>query len=77
MTCDLCSSPLVEREVSYATELDGKWIIIERVPAKVCPQCGEKLFSASQVERLQQIAREQQAPCRIVETPVFDFASSR
>lgn len=77
MTCDLCGSPLVEQEVTYSVELDGKWVIIEHVPAKVCPQCGERLFSAGTVERLQRIAWEQKAPRRTLATPVFDFASSR
>jgi len=74
MTCDLCGSPLVEQEVTYAIELDGRWIIIEHVPAKVCPQCGEKLFSADTVKRLQRIAWDQKNPSKILETPVFDFA---
>jgi YgiT-type zinc finger domain-containing protein len=77
VVCDLCSSPLAEREVTYTIELDGKWIIIEHVPAKVCPQCGERLFSADTVERLQRTAWEQKAPCRVLGIPVFDFASSR
>ena len=54
--CDLCGSPLIEQEVTYAIELDGKWVIIEHVPAGVCPQCGEKLFAPDTAERLQQIA---------------------
>jgi YgiT-type zinc finger domain-containing protein len=74
MTCDLCGAPLVEQEVTYAVELDGQWIIIEHVPARVCPQCGERLYSPDTVERLHQIAWEQKAPSRILETPVFDFA---
>ncbi len=77
MTCDLCRSPLIEQEVTYAVELDGTWIIVEHVPSKVCPQCGERLFSPETVERLQRIAWDQQAPSRILETPVFDFAGSK
>ncbi len=75
MTCDLCGAPLTELEVTYTTELDGKWIIIEHVPARVCPQCGERLFSADTVDKLQRIAWAQKEPGRILETPVFDFAS--
>jgi hypothetical protein len=54
-------------------ELDGQWVIIEHVPSKVCPQCGEKLFTPETVERLQQIAWEGKRPVRALETPVFDF----
>ena len=74
MTGDLCGSPLVEQCVTYAVEAAGKWIIIEHVPARVCPQCGEQLFSPETVERLQQIAWERKHPCRVEQTPIFDFA---
>ena len=76
MTCDLCGAPVTEQEVTYTAELDGKWIIIEHVPASVCSQCGAKLFSADTVDRLQKIAWAQKEPCRILETPVFDFAGN-
>ena len=76
MSCDLCGSKVVEEKVTYSVELDGKWIIIEGVPAKVCAQCGEKLFSPKTVERLQKIAWSQEKPRRTVETPVFDFTLS-
>ena len=77
MSCDLCGSPLVEQEVTYSVEVDGKWVIIEHVPAKVCPQCGERLFAPDTVQRLQRIAWEGKIPSRVLTTPVFDFASSR
>jgi YgiT-type zinc finger domain-containing protein len=61
--------------VTYNIELDGKWVIIEHVPAKVCIQCGERLFAPDTVDRLQRTAWEQKNPCRVLETPVFDFAA--
>jgi YgiT-type zinc finger domain-containing protein len=64
---------LLEKQVTYSVELDGKWIIVEHVPAKVCTQCGERLFAPGMVERLQRTAWEQRKPCRVLETPVFDF----
>jgi YgiT-type zinc finger domain-containing protein len=76
VTCDHCGSPLIEEEVTCTIEVDGQWVIIEHVPAKVCPQCGEKLFSPETVERLQQIAWGRKKPQRVVQTPVFDFAAS-
>ena len=76
MVCDLCGSSLMQQEVTYTIEVDSQWVIIENVPARVCPQCGERLFSLETVERLQQIAWGQKKPQRVVQTPVFDFASS-
>lgn len=76
MTCDLCRSSLIEQDVTYTVEADGHLVIIEHVPAKVCPQCGERLFSPDTVERLQQLAWGRKKPQRVVQTPVFDFSTS-
>ena len=76
MNCDLCGSKVMEQKVTYSIELDGKWIIIEGVPAKVCTQCGERLYAPETVERLQNIAWSQEKPKRTVETPVFEFTAS-
>ncbi|MDQ3253574.1 MAG: hypothetical protein M3R15_06660 [Acidobacteriota bacterium] len=55
--------------------MDGKFFIIENVPARVSEETGEQLFSPDTVERLQQIIREQQQPKRVIETPVYEFAA--
>src|SRR5437870_280457 len=51
--------------------------VIEHVPARVCRETGERLFTPETVERLQQIIWEQRKPTRVVETPVFEFASAQ
>jgi YgiT-type zinc finger domain-containing protein len=66
---------LVEQKVTYTLELDGKFIVIENVPARVCLETGERLFSPETVERLQQTVWEQKEPVRVIETPVFEFAA--
>jgi YgiT-type zinc finger domain-containing protein len=68
--------PVIEQEVTYTIEVDDQWVIVEHVPARVCPQCGERLFAPETVERLQQIAWGRKQPQRLVQTPVFDFVSS-
>jgi YgiT-type zinc finger domain-containing protein len=64
---------LVEQNVTYTLEVGGKFIIIENVPARVCLETGERLFSPETVERLQQTIWEQRKPVRMIETPVFEF----
>ena len=66
---------LVEQKVTYTLELDGKFIVIENVPARVCLETGERLFSPETVERLQQTVWEQKEPVRVIETPVFEFVA--
>lgn len=65
----------VERRVTYTLEKDGKFYLIENVPARVCLETGEQLFSPETVERLQQIIWEQQRPKRVIETPVYEFTA--
>jgi YgiT-type zinc finger domain-containing protein len=69
------SETFVERQVTYTIEVDGKFIIIENVPARVCLETGERFFAPETVERLQQTVWEQKEPDRVIETPVFEFAA--
>jgi YgiT-type zinc finger domain-containing protein len=66
---------LVEQRVTYTIELDGKFIIVENVPARVCLETGERFFAPETVERLQQTVWEDRRPQRVIETPVFEFAT--
>ena len=63
-----------EQKVNYVLEMDGKFIIVQNVPARVCVETGERFFSPQTVERLQQLIWEQRKPTRVIETPVFEFA---
>ncbi|HLA05882.1 MAG TPA: YgiT-type zinc finger protein [Anaerolineales bacterium] len=64
----------VPAKVTYTIEVDGRLIVIEHVPARVCIETGEQLFSAEAVERIQQLILNKQKPVRIMEVPVFEFA---
>ena len=65
----------VERQVTYTIEIDGKFVIIENVPARVSLETGERLFSPETVERLQQTVWGERKPDRVIETPVFEYAA--
>jgi YgiT-type zinc finger domain-containing protein len=64
-----------EQKVTYVLEQQGKVLIIENVPARVCQETGERLFAPETVVRLQHIVWEQRQPSRIIETPVFEFVA--
>ena len=63
----------IETKITYTLEVNGKFIIIENVPAKVSIETGEHLFSPETVEKLQQTIWGDQKPSRVIETPVFEF----
>lgn len=55
MKCDLCGGKAERKLVDYTLFYEEHWIGVENVPAKVCQQCGEKLFEPKTVEHLQKI----------------------
>lgn len=66
---------MIEEKVNYTLEINGKFIIIENVPARVCLETGERFFSPDTVELLQQIVWENRKPNRVIETPVIEFTA--
>jgi YgiT-type zinc finger domain-containing protein len=64
-----------DRQVTYTVETDGRIIVIEHVPARVCIQTGEQFFSPQTVERIHAIISGQAKPARTMQTPVYDFAA--
>jgi YgiT-type zinc finger domain-containing protein len=64
-----------ERQVTYTVEAEGRIIVIEHVPARVCVETGEQFFSPQTVERIHAIVRGGGKPARTVQTPVYEFAA--
>ena len=62
-----------DRRVTYTQELEGRFVIAEGVPARVCRETGETLFSPETVDQLQRLVRGHLRPARMVETPVYEF----
>ena len=44
--CHACGEQMQEKRIKQDFWLKGKLIVIESVPAGVCPQCGEKIVRA-------------------------------
>jgi hypothetical protein len=74
MPVDASEEGFVEQEVTYTLEFQGRFIIIEHVPARVSLQTGERFFSPATVEQLQRIVWEGKTPSRVIETPVFEYS---
>jgi YgiT-type zinc finger domain-containing protein len=75
MRSDELKETMVEQKITYTLERDGQFFIIENVPARVCLETGEQLFTPETVEQLQRIIWERKEPKRVIETPVYEFAA--
>jgi len=65
---------LVERRVTYTLEHEGKFYIVENVPARVNEETGEQFFSPVTVERLRKTILRPGKPNRVIQTPVYEYA---
>ncbi len=65
---------MIETTVTYTLEHEGKFYIVENVPARVCKETGEQFFSPETVDHLQQAVKGHRKPVRMIETPVFEYA---
>ena len=57
-TCDVCNTPMVEKMIQQDFWIKDKLLVIEKVPAGVCPQCGEKIVNAEVGERIAGLLRD-------------------
>ena len=64
---------LIEANVRYILDLNGKLFVFENVPARVNPVTGEQFFSPATVRRIQQIALSEKAPTRTVQAGVYEW----
>ncbi len=71
--CDLCHGKLTPTLTTYTQWYEGRLIVIERVPALVCEQCGEVYYAPDIVERIQSLIWSDAEPVRTIETPVYEL----
>ena len=61
MKCLACKADEMNDAVStYFAQLDHCYVIIENVPCKKCSQCGETVYSASVLEKIDHILEQVQ-----------------
>ncbi len=77
MLGDVSEESFAEQQVTYTLEVEGRFIIVEHVPARVSLRTGERFFSPETVAGLQQIVWQGKTPSRVVETPVFEYPGVR
>jgi len=56
MKCMSCKSEgMIDSSATYFAQLNNCYVIIEHVPCKKCEQCGEEYFTASVMEKIDEI----------------------
>ena len=74
--CHVCGSKMKSRRIKQDFWIKKKLIVIEDVPAGVCPQCGEKVVHAEIGRRLAAVVRDTRLMrnAQTIAVPVIPFA---
>lgn len=79
--CEICDTPLQERYIKQDFWIHGELIVVEGVPAGVCPRCGEKIVKATVgqwiMKTLENSERIAKAPRISVPTIIFDAEEAK
>ena len=73
--CEYCDAFLDGKEklVTVYRHRGASHFIFEHVPARVCPRCGERYFSAKVVREMDRLMQEQSQHSPTVSVPVIEF----
>ena len=73
-TCPVCHSQESREElVEEIFQIDGKYLLVDRIPATVCVRCGEETFSRETTERVRRLVHGNSKPTKSLALQVFEF----
>ena len=74
-TCSVCGAVDGREElVEEIFRIDGKYVLVDRIPATVCARCGEESFSRETTERIRLMVHGRTEPAKSIALKVFEFA---
>lgn len=53
--CPLCGGNTTVQLVDVTESLNGKIVLIKDIKAEVCSQCGERLYSSSEIKKIESL----------------------
>ena len=74
--CQVCGEQMQAKNIHQDFWLKGHLLVIEDVPAGVCPQCGEKVVNAEVGRQIANLiaTANQQPQKRTLHVPVISFS---
>lgn len=72
--CHVCSSEESHTElVSEIFQIEGKFYLVEKIPAIQCSRCGEEIFSRETTERIRVMLHGEAKPVKSISVDVFSY----
>jgi len=79
LLCKYCKSETVESCVKSVFWINGSWVAVENIPARVCRRCEEQFYDEETIDiivSLENSRSVQGTTRRVVVVPVFSFADA-
>lgn len=70
MNCEFCNSGTIHKKVRKHHWFKGKLYIVENVDAEVCPECGERYFHATVLDRIDGMIAEDHTVREVISVEV-------
>ena len=74
--CHYCGGHLKEERVTRPQRYQGRWVVIENLPALVCQQCGERFYTPETHDLVLSLVSKSEQPTRREQIDVYDAASA-
>jgi HTH-type transcriptional regulator/antitoxin MqsA len=73
--CEICDAKLVEKRIKQDFWIRGKLVVIDNVPAGVCPRCGAKVVQSQVGKRIAMILGNPRkwSKASVISVPVVDL----
>ncbi len=71
LTCPLCGGNKTEGTTTFTADMGSGIVVVRRVRATLCSQCGEEWIDDAVARRLEQVVNEARLQHREVEVTAF------
>jgi YgiT-type zinc finger domain-containing protein len=72
--CDVCGGTNFRDElITEVFEINGKRVLVKNIPARICIQCGEPIFSSETTEKVRRMVHGESQPIEKETLDVYAF----
>lgn len=71
--CEYCGGSMVEKRVDLSRKVEGKYVLVENVPAGVCTECGTRYYAANVLKMIEETIRRRNKAEREIRVPVYSL----
>lgn len=76
MKCLVCHHEMTERRIALDLRVGEELIVVEEVPATICENCGEQVFTPEVTRQVQAAVKKRKKAVRTMVVPVLSLEAA-